>query len=442
MSKLINTSNDNRYEELTINALENIVDRLSKLEQVKTSPLDTVYDHIEIDSTYRNRTEYPLASEFIVPYTNASPGINAFNSIDPISLAFPYSAGTYASIINAQAIQFTGSRVSTVDNFYVNSYLNTVTGTTYTTTGALFNDFSLIIGYTGSTQTAILQTPFYTTPLTNQEFLIRKQRSMFSGQVQDSLISTSTTTAISLSSGASSYSDAYKGNYLYFTTGLNKGSYGLIYDYRGNTGASLADYPVGPTGGKVAYINQIMTLDPTTLNYVKASELSYTPSAGDFIDIDGWSYDNWAPLRYSGSRTINQSICYAMIMTDITIPTITLSVGNGGTIFDYPYVFVHFYNYPNPNNIVIYGNSIRGASATFKVPIDGTSKTPNFVVISSKGETSPQTLKFCLSQNVFFRVTLPNGENLQFVQPDFPPPYQPNGFTQISATFALRRIIS
>ena len=114
---------------------------------------------------------------------------------------------------------------------------------------------------------------------------------------------------------------------------------------------------------------------------------------------------------------------------------------------NYPYLYVSFYNENKHTETTIYGNNPAATLVTFRVPVSTVVQSavalpqPNFFVFDDVvAALTPQSMKFSPHESIRFRVALPNGEDLQFVEPDTMPPAPPNPICQISALVALRML--
>jgi len=362
----------------------------------------SIFKYIDIDSAFRNRNQYPLSSNFVIPYTNASPGSNALNSSDPVSLAYPYATGAVqaGSTITDVILSLTASDL---DNFYIGSVLE------------INGQFVKVNSYNGTTHVAIISPALTIAPIIGDVYKLRKGIPITSGVFQAG----STANLVVLSNTMSSIDEYYVGTFLLVNSGSAAGQSRPIISYNGTTKQALL-----------------------------GTALSSIPNAGDAFEIDGFSYDNFTPMRYSGSRTLNQPVCYAIQLLSLTIPNLLLKVGYGGKINNYPYLYVHFYNETKHSETTLYGNNPAGNLATFRVSVGSVAaaaanqSNPNFFVFTNIDLTAPQSIKFSPSENVRFRVTLPSGENIEFVEPDTTSPAPPNPLVQISAVIGLKRIVT
>lgn len=412
-NQTIPTFNNFASQSSTSSDIKNILGKISEESQKIVEALVNVSKTIEqipnsvspvrvfdIDSTYRNRTQFPIPSNFVVPYNNGSSGWNTFTSQDPVSESYPFSQGvTQAGSTTTTVVLGVGS--SALDNFYVNSILE------------ISGQFVTITNYVGSTQTATITPALSAAPPAGTPYIIREAIPVAEGTLQAG----STQNQVVFPLSFSTITGAYVGNFILFTSGPDQGQVRAITKYDGTT--------------------QIATL---------SSALPFVPGLDNF-ELDSFSRDNAIPLRYSGSRTLNQPICCVLQLMQLAIPNLTLKVGYGGTIANYPYLYLHFYNENKHSETIIYGNNPNAVTATFRIPVSSVvaqaraQGTPNWFVFDDAVQAlTPQSMKFSPHESIRFRVTLPSGEDLQFVETDTLPPAPPNPLVQISGLVALRLV--
>lgn len=351
---------------------------------------DTV-TYLDIDSTYRNRKMYPLSSSFIIPFCNNANGQNAFISSDPVSNSTPIEEEKLQLPLTLDSVTLSPNS-SSIDNFYIGKIIEI---------GGLFR---IINNYNSATKLALLNNPLPFIPGAGDSYIIRNSYPI----ITDTLLPGSTQTFINLPLSASSIDEIYTGNFLRLKS---SGESRIITNYIGGT--------------------RICTVSPG---------FSSSPAGGEDFEIDEFSYDNCKPLNYSGSKNINQPVCYSIQLLQLSIPRQVLDVGYGGTVLDYPYVYVHIYNDNRHSDTTMYGNNPNGKFATFKVSFRPSSITPFFYkAVSSDIYASPMVMKFSPIEAIRFRVTLPSGEDLSFVEKDTESPSAPNPLLQISAMFGIRR---
>ena len=93
-----------------------------------------------------------------------------------------------------------------------------------------------------------------------------------------------------------------------------------------------------------------------------------------FSCILPFTYDNLNPFVYTGSLISQEEmVCYQIELLNLILPNTTLTVGNGGSIAYYPYVYVELQNVSacgaNLKNI-IYSNNPNSTKVLFRAAID------------------------------------------------------------------------
>ena len=162
------------------------------------------------------------------------------------------------------------------------------------------------------------------------------------------------------------------------------------------------------------------------------------------LEILPFSYDNFNPFAYTGSLVSQQEmVCYELQLSSLTLPNAVLKTGYGGRIAFYPFVYVQISNVSASGaglKNIIYSNNPNSINAIFRAPIydvQNPLSTP-FVRIDASGMT--QTIKFKPNDNLYFKVSLPNGDNFETILEEYFSPQSPNPFAQISALFSFRRV--
>lgn len=356
--------------------------------------------YLDVDSTYRDRKLYPLASNFVMPVTFTQKATNIFFAQDPVALAYPYEINLTSSAAGIPVTSVVlNSPFKQIDNLYSNSLLEV-------DSLALVPSYSLITNYLGSTRTATLETAVTINP--GNLVSIRKQLPV----LRDTLAAGSTTSTVVLGAAASNQNGIYNGYIIRFVTigGVASTAYSYIKSYDGST--------------KTATIS---TLLPSA------------PVLGDIYEIIQYNYDNYNPLLYSGTTVMTQPVCYSIELLYLTIPNTTILNGNRGELDDYPYFYVKLYNEnKNSSNHILYSNNPHSEFATFKVPMTIVLRSESYFTL--RDSKCVQVIKFQPDQAIRFTVTLPNGDPIIFSNPDYYSPNEPNPYLQISASFAIREI--
>ena len=176
-----------------------------------------------------------------------------------------------------------------------------------------------------------------------------------------------------------------------------------------------------------------------------AGPLAAAMGAGFEFNILPYDEDHVVPMNYTGS-TVSQSqmVCYQMTLESITIPNVTITaLGLGGLIAFYPYIYVEFRNESasssQGNTPTLYSNNPASNTALWKCSITDT-PTPlisRFIKIRADGM---QTVKFKPNDDLYFKVTMPNGQTFETSLKDTAPPLLPNLLLQISFSVGIERL--
>jgi len=185
---------------------------------------------------------------------------------------------------------------------------------------------------------------------------------------------------------------------------------------------------------------RITSYNPTTNIIGVFPAFSAIPVAGRKIEILSFSYDNLNPFVYTGSLLSQQElVCYEIELLSLILPTEILSVGHGGLITSYQFVYVELSNTCSVGTRnIIYSNNPNSTKTLFKVPLFDIQDPPYFIKV---GGGMTQTIKFKPNDTLLFSVTLSNGEILNTIIQEKFSPSKPEPRIQISALFGMRRIV-
>lgn len=363
-----------------------------------------VYRYIDIDSTYRNRVNYPIASNFVIPINYAGRDSTAATSIDPIIDGIPYglAGGVTQTSANVSSIMLGAGEIS-IDNYYINSILDI-------SPNAGAQQFVKITGYNGTTKVVTLQSPLNSVPLPGTVYFIRKTAPFFVGTLTNATPITKNT--FSLNTASSSIDNIYNNSFLRFLTGPNAGQVSRISSYTGST--------------------RSVTLFTSLPNF---------PSNGDEIELLSYTRDNASTLLSSGSIQSNgqSSSYYELDLHWISLPNQTLNVGYGGVLPNYPYLYVQLYNEgKRESNQVLMSNNPNSVLAMFKVPVDDEHYDSSFLTLRSC--RTKQTVRIDPDQDLRFCVTLPDGTPISYSLIDNFSPLAPNPSLQINALFSIKKV--
>ena len=373
----------------------------------------SVTRYLDINSSFRDRVQYPEAFDFIVTLNENVPNTSA-TATDPILLAFPYETNLTSggSTVTQIALSVTSSNVV---NFYRNSFL------------VIGNEYRLITSYDNVTQIATVTPGFSVAPLAVTPYTIRQQLpvKLNAGQYQD-------------------------------TTSLNAAQRNEIYlgALASSVNNRYVDYWVFVPGPSIPYSYQwkrIVSYDGATKKAVVAGAFVNLIPAGTVYEIMEFSYNNVRPLRYVGTEVgVNNPSCVTLTLLALIIPNRKVLNGYGGNVPDYPYVYVSVTNvsqnsYVNP---LISNSPYIISDALFKCPVTYYNDN-KFLSLISTG-MSPK-VNFKENDNLRIRVYLPSGEILKIENDPntvlyssqqyggylFPIPSNP--FNQVNMTLQLSR---
>ena len=277
---------------------------------------------------------------------------------------------------------------------------------------------------------------------TTDNFSIRKQPPVFYPilgnpvNLLSVVSSTSNTIIVNCLAGLSQVKDYYKNYFL------------RIQPYSG--GVSIYDWnPIlSNNKGYIIFssyrIPEDTSLPCTGIGFKLYPSLYSIPAVNTPLEILPFSYDNFNPFVYTGSLVSQQEmVCYELQLTSLTLPNAVLKTGYGGRIAFYPFVYVQISNVSASGSglkNILYSNNPNSTNVIFRAPIydvQNPLSTP-FVRIDSAGMT--QTIKFKPNDNLYFKVTLPNGDDFETVLEEYFSPSTPNPLAQISALFSFKRV--
>jgi hypothetical protein len=155
--------------------------------------------------------------------------------------------------------------------------------------------------------------------------------------------------------------------------------------------------------------------------------------------------DNAQPFSMSGSNVSLQSqVCYEIELISLIVPNAHLQeIGSSGRLAYYPFLFVSLTSPGTAGGTgpyCIMSNNPNSNHAQFIAPIDDVNHPDNATFLKLDGDGMVQTMKFNPYSTLQLRVTLPNGQPLQFKVNDSSPPQLPNPLGQLQAVFSLKRV--
>ena len=356
-----------------------------------------VIKNLDIDSTYRNRTQFPLSSDFDIPMYYGMNNNNIIYASDPVALQFPsvsntpfglYPGLTTTPTLNANSLPYT----SVYNNMYLENDCNSFAGT---------HSYSKITNYNNYLATispGIVPTNNYN---------IRRELPLLRDQL---LLGAVSTTQMQLGALASTIKDAYVNKYIRFFSGLAAGQYARIIAYNN--------------------VTRVATLAP---------QITAVPGIGSGYEILDFTKDNFSPLLYNGTSVTNNQMCYSIELVNLILPNIEILNGSAGFCDDYPYYLVKLYNLNSRSqHPTIITNNPNSRDCLFKMPMHVYLKDENYFTLDKCKQV--QQITFKPDDSLHFSVCLPNGEPVQFKYPDYVSPSEANPFVQISASFVLKTV--
>ncbi len=133
---------------------------------------------------------------------------------------------------------------------------------------------------------------------------------------------------------------------------------------------------------------------------------------------------------------------YEVTVLWISIPNVTLNTGYGGTIGNYPYIYIRLYNDGAINTVQnLLSNNNNSILACFRINIDSyiLDRPTNFWTIKGD-DTHSQIIKLRVDQSLRYTLTLPDGSILLDETMDSVSPSPPNPLLQTNACFSIKPV--
>ena len=356
--------------------------------------------YIDIDSTYRNRITYPKPGDFVLP-CNVRYQDKPNTALDPVLLSFPYDTNLLSggSTTTQLALAVTSS---TITNFYNGSFIE------------INGEFREIISYNETVQIATVDIPFSAAFPALTQYTLRKALPSLRDVVP---VDSPSRTEIVLPLTASLTTNFYVGSWIFWP---------------------------GTTAPITYEWQRIIAYDGPTQTAIVSKPFSSIIPLGDTIEILPYSYDNAQPLRYNGTEIFSNPYPQSIRLANLICPNRPISGGYGGTLENYSHIYVSLYSEKgNTWNSPIESNNPNAKQALFKVPVTFFANT-SWLTLQSSDMT--QKVAFRENDTLHFKVTLPNGDILDFepvnqyiYQEEYNFPIEPDPLGQIQAVFELVR---
>jgi hypothetical protein len=346
--------------------------------------------YIHLDSSYRNRKEYPHPAHFVSKIDSKQFCDKGFPFIDPVCDSAPIFSGNLTNVQNffTELTLDSGTNDKKVFNYLAGWYLDLGTG-----------NYAKIVSYQRITRVATIETALPSAVI-GSTYFIRKSIPSSNGVVQGV-----NGNYITLEPTESSNKNAFNCHFIRFRA---TGEVYRITSYDAIT--------------KTVFLDGIVILTP--------------PVPGiDEYEICKVSKDNYNGL-VCDLYTNQSDSCYEVVLECLTVPSTEIIVtGYNGIVFNYPYLLVSLCNVNKGRNNTMISNNPKSSESLFIAPTFGIDDNQWLTYRS----TMAQTMKFNIGDELELKVCLPNGDLLQH-RPDNESPKCTEPFIQISAVFGLRKI--
>ena len=425
---------------------------------------------IDIDSTYRNREQYPNPGDFVIKSTTTTicGTVNGVTAQDPVLNGYPI-------------ISFKGDIITTSSSFaggiQNKPILPAPSDPTTNYRGALLTNTTLsqsvyIEAYDLITRTAYLGTEGFSPSFqTSDTFTI---------------VDPSTSSRIFINNG-STLENAYVGYYLYDATineirpiveydgivstlvvdppfsgawsvtdsyEIRKDPYVFMRDvtyYISNYNISIQNPPSNELIGKYVRITEqgspLFNTVRRIVSYDSTTDIAtITPSYQIPAPITDPTAYEILPMSYDNCYFINGlSACrlergyYEIELQSLILPNRTILTGYGGHLVSYPYIYIEFGNLSNGVQNILISNNPHTSRVLFKVPIYDIQPRINSNFLKIDKTNMPQSIFFNPYEDYYFKILMSNGEPY-IIQPDNMSPLPPNPELQVSVTFKVTKL--
>lgn len=455
--------------------------------------------YIELDSSYRNRQEWPFPAEFEVPIAQYGDG-DRFTAKDPVSNAAPVleftgnfnalGGNTITGVVSALTdlgaltdvreiiVEFPIGQLQQGKDYYVGSVLNDTTAAELrridkycfkeTDAGAGVDRGLFVVTdpfrALAAGDTIVITNPSSNLPPDGNIFIpfsrVFDNNYYINFLLEDTTIGEQRT--ITMYDGITSMATldspfgagwADTDSYLIrkempYATGTLVGSTINTFTLPANfldTFSAFTGYFIritsGPAAGDIRRITAYS--DPAAPNRTGTvfPFFSAAPGLADF-ELLAFTRDNFVELNYTGSLVSQQQeVCYEIELLNLTLPNQNLDVMFGNRIAFQPFVYVEFTtSTENRIHSILYSNNPNAKKALFVAPIDDVTNPLVAAYVKIDGDGAVQTVQFKPNTSLRFRVFMPDGTLFKTLLQEQYSPLPPNPLIQIQAYFAIRRV--
>ena len=438
--------------------------------------------YLDIDSTYRNRNQFPNPGQFNVINSQNGNNMTLSTSLDPISTAAPIITYIPSTLNLSGNIQIVSSSTDNKINIYFDTSYNASKTTNY------FRGATLISPSNYGGPVKIDTWDYLNTSEGYDYFVITFTPSLDDtayhyDDPMDIICATDFSQGyVFIPSGPLS-SQFYRKYYIYNET---RNEYSQIISYDGQFAlASIEAQPSWSLDDTISLRQQLpltygnfqsgstnsvlvlsassnpsrgayngtflrLTQSNTTVNIISYFgaptfqaninvNLPTPPSENEPYEILSFTRDNFYPLIYTGTH-IQQECCYEVQSINLLIPNV--GVIEGGVMAGYPYFYVELQNYTTANSGIynmLYSNNPNAVKKLFRVPVTNISPARLNAYVKTDKSYMVETIKINPYNSFKFGIYLPDGRPLILSIPDTKSPLPPNPYLQITALFSLKQ---
>lgn len=202
------------------------------------------------------------------------------------------------------------------------------------------------------------------------------------------------------------------------------------------------------------YVGSFLLLNNTgesrrIISYIAATQTvtvspAFSTQPSNTYQILQFTRDNQGFLAYSGSIvSVREAVCYDVELLNIVLPNSFLNVAHGARAVFYPYIYVEFVQINNPERQgpnTITSNNPNATRMLFRTLVNDSTKTEDSPFIRLDGNGMVQRIKLMPADSFRFSVHLPDGSLINTENVETFSPLAPNPTIQISALFSFTRV--
>jgi hypothetical protein len=155
------------------------------------------------------------------------------------------------------------------------------------------------------------------------------------------------------------------------------------------------------------------------------------------VELSQFGYDNSKGLNW-GFKPLQQVPLYKVKLNRLILPNKVLKIGNGGKTAYQSHFYVELTNIDpsTVSNFLIFSNNPNSARCIFRCSVNQIANPESQEFVTLTGDNMTQTIRFRFDANMYFKVTLAStGEIFETENYDSIPPAKPKSNLQINALF-------